>query len=180
MYSNCPLIQQLFISRSHLPNPLRFDLTPQQIAGLSQEVIALTTRLGDMVAATPHEKASMDTVLEAEKLEHWPRVIASLIGFMKDSHPDKAVRDAASEADTLMENHFTAQGVREDVYSVYKAVKQNTQAKRTATEDRMLELIMRSYRRSGLDLSKEKKDELVALKKEAKELEQKMDQLSLQ
>lgn len=87
------------------------------------------------------------------------------VTFPQYINTDKAIRDAAVEANKLLDEFEIEQSMREDLY---KAV-QHAAAKNEALDEesaRLLHFTLRDFKRNGLALPKDKRDELAKLKKE--------------
>lgn len=98
---------------------------------------------------------------------------ASRLQFMKDIHGDPKVREAAAACEEATGKYVVALGARKDLYDAMKAYLAHAGAADTldAEEKRLIELTMRDFRRNGLDLSEEKRAQLVAIRSRLAELE---------
>ncbi len=54
MLDACPLIRELFASRATLPNPLRFDLTADQVLAVAKEASSSFGPLARRASARSH------------------------------------------------------------------------------------------------------------------------------
>lgn len=87
------------------------------------------------------------------------------LSLIKETSTNAAVRDAATEAVKRLQEWAVGLDYREDVYRAVKAYA-DTQPKLTGEDARLLEETMRDYRRAGLALPREQRDEVERLRKE--------------
>jgi thimet oligopeptidase len=85
--------------------------------------------------------------------------------FMSNVHPDEAIREASTKAEEKYNNFMVDLWKREDLY---KAVMEyaNTKPSLQGEQKRLLEFVMRDYRRSGLTLPPEDRKKLAEVEKE--------------
>jgi thimet oligopeptidase len=93
----------------------------------------------------------------------------SLFIFMQNVSPDSAVRDQARAADEFVTNWAIALGKNEELYRAVKAYA-DTKPTLSGEQKRFLEFTLRDYRRSGMELPKEKRDRLKAVEMEMNKL----------
>lgn len=90
-------------------------------------------------------------------------------GLIKETHIDKAVRDAASEMSVKLESWAIGLDYREDVYRAVKAYADTHPA--LAGEEKLLfDEVLRDYRRAGLGLPAAERAEVERLRKELTKL----------
>jgi thimet oligopeptidase len=90
---------------------------------------------------------------------------------ISESNPDKAVRDAAREIRTQLDAWRIGLDYREDVYRVLKAFA-DTHPKLDAEEQRLADFTLRDYRRAGLALPAEQRQQVEELRKQISAREQ--------
>jgi metallopeptidase MepB len=84
--------------------------------------------------------------------------------------PDEAVREASVAAETKYDQFSIDQSMRHDLYTVIQAYIDKTDLSTLEDEDaRLLKKMERSFKRNGLHLSQEKRDEFKELKKRLSE-----------
>lgn len=89
---------------------------------------------------------------------------------MSQFSPDAAVRDASVEAETKYDQFSIEQSMRHDLYTVISSYIAKTDLNSLKPEDaRFLRRLDRSFRRNGLHLSEEKRNELKELRKRLSE-----------
>ena len=93
---------------------------------------------------------------------------------MKSFHTDEVIREYASDTSTELEQFSIDNGMRKDIYNVYKYYYDNQyqEEKKTLTQEQIsfMEDMMLSYKKLGLDLSDEKYARVKEIKKENAEL----------
>lgn len=93
----------------------------------------------------------------------------SLTLFMQYVHPDAKVRDGARAAEEAVTNWGIELGKNEDLYKAIKAFA-STNPKLDSEQQRLMNFTMRDYRRSGMDLSEDKRNRLKEIEKELSKL----------
>ncbi|MDP7008165.1 MAG: M3 family metallopeptidase [Phycisphaerales bacterium] len=99
---------------------------------------------------------------------------SNIPAFMAYVHTDKNIRDAAQGAIQLWSDWSIDFATNEDLYNAIKAYA-DTNPKLSGEQARMLEHTMREYRRSGMALSKEDREQLKTIQKELGTLEIEFD-----
>lgn len=89
----------------------------------------------------------------------------SMLVFMSNVHPDAAVRDASTAAEEKVNNFGVDVWKREDLYKAVKAYA-DTKPKLEGEQARLLEFILRDYKRSGLTLPADQRAKLADVEKE--------------
>jgi Zn-dependent oligopeptidase len=93
---------------------------------------------------------------------------------MKSFHTDEKIREYASDISTELEQFSIDNGMRKDIYEVYKHYYNNQyqKEKNTLTQEQIsyLEDTMLGYKKLGLDLDDEKYEKVKEIKKEISEL----------
>ncbi len=84
---------------------------------------------------------------------------------VKETNTSKAMREAAEKAVKTFQDWAVGVDYREDVYRAIKAF-EKTNPKLTGEDKKLLQETLRDYRRAGLDLPKEKREEVERLRKE--------------
>lgn len=91
------------------------------------------------------------------------------LGFYQYVAVDAALRDAASAAETALDEYVTDQSLRLDIYNAKAAAFANLQAsgaKLEAEDQRLVNKLVLDGKRNGLHLSEEKRNEIAELQKE--------------
>jgi Zn-dependent oligopeptidase len=95
---------------------------------------------------------------------------AQLVSSLSQFSPDAAVRDASVAAETKYDQFSIEQSMRHDLYTVISSYIAKTDLDSLNHEDaRYLRRLERSFRRNGLHLPEDKRDELKELRKRLSE-----------
>ncbi|KAJ1857660.1 metalloendopeptidase [Coemansia sp. RSA 638] len=97
----------------------------------------------------------------------------SINRFLQHVSPEKQVRDASAESETLEESFKAETLLRRDVYKTIRAVYDNEEEMDSLSDEnrRLVEKMELEYRREGAALSEDKFNELTKLKLKLEELE---------
>ncbi|KAJ1962835.1 metalloendopeptidase [Dipsacomyces acuminosporus] len=150
---------------------LNFSLSPQEILGLVDALIASGKKIQDEVAA--QTSPSFETVIvPLATRENEQGADYSVITFLQNVSTDKDIRDASTEAEEKLNAFEIESLMREDVYRVVRAVLDNKEemAKLGPEDRRLVEKIELQHRRNGLALGKEQRERLGEIKKRLSEL----------
>ncbi|KAI8873391.1 zincin [Ramicandelaber brevisporus] len=155
----------------------RFDFSPAEIASITDQLIAETVDTYNQVGSISHADATFESaVLPLGMLSGRHSELASACTFLRNVSMDKAVRDASTASEMKIEDALIELGMREDVYKVTSAVAHKlaaspAEANKLSVEDkRLLEKINLGFKRNGLDLPEEKRQELKTIQKRLSEL----------
>ncbi len=130
-------------------------------AALKRADSAVTTTI-----AIPDDKRTFDNTIGAiDDLGVRLDTDTSLIIFMQNVSTEAKERDDARAGQEALNNWQIALGKREDLYRAVKAYAA-TKPKLVGEQARLLEFTLRDYRRSGMELAKEKRDRLQAIEME--------------
>lgn len=118
------------------------------------------------IAGLPDEKRTFGNTVEA--LEQAVAAFGDAgmrLGILKEIHTDAAVRDAAAEVDELMGQTLVRVASRRDLYQAVKSWLEGGRMEPLDDEQkRLLELMLRDFRRNGLELSDDDLAKLVELR----------------
>ncbi len=149
----------------------RWETRPEQIKADAEAAMAEGDRRLDAIASrTPAEATFQNTLAALD--DAWLPVTDALgrMDLIDATSPDAKLRDAAHRASGRLQAWLTDASFREDVYRVIKSFAA-TRPQLQGEDARLLERVMRDYRRNGMDLPKAKRDELQKLKNRLNELE---------
>jgi len=93
----------------------------------------------------------------------------SMVQFMGYVHPDQAIRDAAQATEERYGNWLIDLGKREDLYKAvqtYAATKPELEGE----EKRLLDFLLRDFKRNGMSLTADKRAQLTEIQKEINKL----------
>lgn len=158
---------------SNLPLP-QWTQTPQEILAEAKELIAKDKAFYDKIAAI--EEPTVENVLipstEYENAQYFP---VNKLTFYQYVSPDKAVRDASTEAENLLDQASIEQNSRVDVFKVYNKLWEKINGTDATDPETMkfLEKTVKFYKRNGLNLPEDKREEVKKLKLRRAELQTK-------
>lgn len=159
-------------------NRLVFYLDPEYIRKLAGEIIQHCKEVEDRVAGIQDGTHTFDnTILPLAQLEGDISALVSSCDFMHHVHPDAEIREASNDADMQLSSYFVESGMREDVYIAVVKCKQaleesgKWESELDEEDRRVVEFILRDYRRNGLHLGKEERDSLEKIQQEMSKLD---------
>ena len=151
-----------------------FEKSADEIRKSADGSVATATRILDEIAALDEAHLSFAGVFV--KLDDVEDVVAgprNRFEFFKVSHPDETIRTAAEDGGQKIETWSLGAYNREDVYASVKKYLESSDARikaerdgLSATDKRLVELQVRRFKRNGLFLPKEKRAEVVGVRKD--------------
>jgi thimet oligopeptidase len=157
-----------------------FEETTAELAAAAQAAIAQANQRLDALAAQDPAKATFaSTVAALDDVLHPANNVASRIYLMKETQPDAAMRNAATEQTQVLQEWSVGVTYREDVFLAVKAFSDAYEAGRrpplTGEDLKLYQDVLRDYRRAGLLLEKETRDKVEALQKQLARLSTEFD-----
>ncbi len=125
------------------------------------EAEARLARVGQL---TPAAVTFTNTVRALDDVNYTMATLGNRLSVIKETSTNAALRDAATDQVKVLEEWSVGLDYREDVYRALKAYA-DTSPELQAEEAKLLAETMRDYRRAGMDLPKDKRDEVEALRK---------------
>ena len=154
------------------PNALRFDYTADTIQNTTQTVISETKKkIQELIDIK--EKTFSNTIVGIEEILRNFNLETTALTFLSDVSPIKEVRDASVQATVAIDAFSIEVSCREDLYkTVLGFVEANQQVvDGLKGEDlRLLNRILRDFKRNGLHLSEDKRSQVKQLKTKISEL----------
>jgi len=143
------------------PNRLRFDVNPSQIEKLTEEAISTLNKSLDAIVAVPKEKRTFENTIKAfADAEGEFASARSTCDFPSSVSTDKETRDASNAAATKLDAAQTLIFSRSDLYNSIKEYESQNpdSSKLEGEEGRLLEYLLKDYRRSGMALDQQSRD----------------------
>jgi len=153
-------------------NRLRWDLTPEQITQMSDQLIAETKEVYDRVGALDLDSVTYQNTLKAlADVEVEYTVQRNMLDFPQHVSSSKEVRSSSTDADKKLSEFDVEMSMREDVYKRIVALESKVSSDSLSAEaKRYMERLVKLGRRNGLHLSKDKQDEIKGIKKKLSNL----------
>lgn len=143
-----------------------FETTPAALKATADQTMAEADATLDGIGQLAPGAVTFDNTLGAlDLISHRIGSAMNRIYLIKETSPELAMRDAATEQVKRLQEWGVGLDYREDVYRAVKAYA-DTQPKLAGEDAKLLEETMRDYRRAGLALPKAERDVVEKLRKE--------------
>ncbi|KAF7723369.1 hypothetical protein EC973_002068 [Apophysomyces ossiformis] len=154
------------------PPPLDFSINAEQLEQIIQSVIDEELALNNEIAALKPEEQTYENIVK--KLAHSENSLSGKINLansLSQISPDEAVREASIAAEKKYEEFNIEQSMRHDLYVVIQGYIDRTDLNSLDHEDaRLLKKMEIFFRRNGLHLPEEKRNEYKELRKRLSEV----------
>ena len=148
-----------------------FETTPDAVKTTVDKTIADgNAALDSLGQLRPSEVNFVNTIRALDDVNYQTGLAANRLGLIEQTSPNAAVRDAATEAIKKLSDWSVGTDYREAVYAAVKAYAQ-TQPMLEGEDKKLLADALRDYRRAGLDLPKNQRDEVEKIRKQLTALE---------
>ncbi len=147
-----------------------YETTTNEVQTAVRDTIAAGNAALDRVAALDPRKVSFENTVRAlDDVGYRISLTDNRLQLVKETSTNAAVREGATSALKELEEWMVGLDYREDVYRVLKAYAEQKPNLR-GEDAKLLFETMRDYRRAGLDLPKDKRDEVERMRKELSRL----------
>jgi thimet oligopeptidase len=148
-----------------------FETTTNEIAVTVNNVIASgNTALDRIGRLKPEEVNFTNTIRALDDIGYSIQTPESRLELIQQTSTDTAVRDAATDAIKKLDEWSVGTDYREDVYAAVKAYA-DTKPQPAGEDKKLFDETLRDYRRAGLELPKDQRDEVEKLRKQLTALE---------
>lgn len=152
---------------------LSWNLTPEEIANKTDELIAKTQKVLDSITSIPIQDVSCDNVLKPlADLRSETSAVRNGLDFYQHVHPDKEKRDASTESDKKLSDFEVKMEMNKDVFDRITAVASLPGDKICGERHRFLERMVKNGKRNGLHVEE-------TLRKQIEEIKTKQSRLSI-
>lgn len=147
---------------------LAWSLTPEEIATKTDSLISQTEKAIASVASIPVKDVSFSNVLKPlTDLETEYTVLRNALDFFQHVHPDKARRDASTEADKKLSAFEVKMSMNKDIFDRIAGLPKDQQS---GESRRYLDRKMKHGKRNGLHLDETLRKKVEEIKKKESEL----------
>jgi thimet oligopeptidase len=147
-----------------------WEQTPEAVEASMKDAIAKANASLDQIGAQDLAKVTFkSTIVALDDLGYQARLTANKASIIKETNTSAAMRSAGENALKVFQDWAVGVDYREDVYKAVKAF-EKTQPKLSGEEAKLLKETLRDYRRAGLELSPEKRQEVEKLRKDLAKL----------
>ncbi|MEO7297338.1 MAG: M3 family metallopeptidase [Verrucomicrobiota bacterium] len=136
---------------------------------LTNTIKEANASLDEIGALKPVEVSFGNTIRTLDDISYRAGLFGNRLSLTKETSTNAAMRAAATDAIKVFQDWAVGLDYREDVYAAVKAFAA-TKPKLSGEDKKLFEETMRDYRRAGLELPKEKRDEVERLRKEVSKL----------
>ncbi|CDO71484.1 hypothetical protein BN946_scf184909.g78 [Trametes cinnabarina] len=148
--------------------PPQWSHTPEDILRLTNEAITEYRAIEDSVAALVPEECTFESLALALAYAKRQSIIGPLV-FYQNVSRSQEVRDASTEAESLILDFKTVSSMRLDVFRAQQAAQKNIKESGrvlSPEEQRLVDMTIKDGARAGLALSEAERADLTELKKE--------------
>ena len=148
-------------------------LTPQSPEELTSRFNAARNAANERIEAIiaiPNDQRTFENTINAidDMHAHFDRD-GNMLAWMAYVHPDSNMRDVARGIEQTWQNWYVDLGKNEPLYEAVRAYT-DTNPELSGEQARLLEFVLRDYRRAGMDLTPEERAALTAIEKRMNEL----------
>jgi thimet oligopeptidase len=145
--------------------------TPEAVdAGVKEAIAKANTALDQIGKQDPTKATFKSTVVALDDLAYEARLAANKATLVQHTNTASAMRTAGENAVKAFQDWAVGVDYREDVFKAIKAFA-DTQPQLSGEDRKLLDEVLRDYRRAGLALPPEKRQEVERLRKELSKME---------
>ncbi|KAI8388358.1 uncharacterized protein BYT42DRAFT_559837 [Radiomyces spectabilis] len=151
---------------------LDFNINAEQVADIVKRVIAEELAVNNDIAALKQEDQTYENIVAPlARIENTLSGAIQLASSLSQISPDEAVREASVAAEKEYEEFSIEQSMRHDLYLVIQNFIAKADLNSLPAEDaRMLRKMEQTFRRNGLHLPEDKRNEFKELRKRLSEV----------
>ena len=147
-----------------------WEQTPEAIEASMKDAIAKANKALDQIGAQDLGKVTFkSTVVALDDLTYQVGNAANKATIIKETNTNPVMRTAAENAVKAYQDWVVGIDYREDVYKAIKAFA-DTHPKLSGEDEKVIKETLRDYRRAGLDLPPDQRNEVEQLRKELSKL----------
>lgn len=147
-----------------------WEQTPEAVDEMMKNAIAAANKALDQIGAQDPSKVTFkSTIVALDDIGYQANLAANRATLIKETNTSEAMRTAAEKAVKVFQEWAVGVDYREDVYKAVKAF-EKTQPKLADEDAKLMKETLRDYRRAGLDLPPEKRQEVEKLRKDLSKL----------
>lgn len=147
-------------------------VTPESIVSLTADTIARCDDLVSQIIAVEGTRTYANTLAPIEETEAQLGIAYGRGPFLSNVHPDESIRQAARESEEALSKWQVGVIFRRDLYEAVRAFAKTEEATSlTGEKRRFLDFTLRDFRRTGHELSDERRQRLQELQNRMVELE---------
>jgi thimet oligopeptidase len=147
-----------------------WEKTPEAVETSMKNAIAKANAALDQIGAQDLSKVTFkSTVIALDDVTYEASLAANRATIIKETNTNPAMRTAAENAVKAFEDWAVGVDYREDVYKAIKAFA-DTHPKLSGEDEKLLKETLRDYRRAGLELPPDQRNEVEELRKELSKL----------
>ncbi len=153
---------------------LKTDWSAKDLAAACADAeVKADTALKALVAVEDDKRSFDDSFVALDRIVTSYEETVWRLAFMKDIHPDAAVRDAGAACDERSGKYLVALRARPDLYKAMQGFLSNggTRVRLDAEGARLVELTMRAFKNNGLELSDADRQKLIKIRSRLTELQ---------
>jgi Zn-dependent oligopeptidase len=153
------------------PVKLQWDLTAEELTKLTEVAVARVREAYAKIAASKGNATYENTIQAMIDVDTWSYALTNVCTFPAHVSADKVIRDASTESEKAFDDLNVECSMNHEVYQAVSAYAASSEAAALEGEPkRLVDRLMRDFKRDGLHLDEEKRNKVKALKEEMNKL----------